>query len=74
MRVSFSLERPSRPNARPGGILRPRTSPLAGGSARASGTVDFEALASELAQEICGRIGNGVRRRRHLQVPEPRAQ
>ena len=31
---------------------------------------DLENLTSELTQEICGRIGNGVRRRRHLEVPQ----
>lgn len=58
MRVSFS----SRGS---GGIRRPERTAIP-----KSVPDDLENLTSELTQEICGRIGNGVRRRRHLEVPQ----
>jgi hypothetical protein len=60
MRVSFSSD--GAPGA---GIRRPRRLTEPGNAPR-----DLERLISELTEEIRGRVGNGVRRRRHLQVPE----
>jgi hypothetical protein len=58
MRVSFS----SRGTA---GIRRPERTAIPDPALR-----NLENLTSELTQEICRRIGNGVRRRRHLEVPQ----
>jgi hypothetical protein len=60
MRVSFSSR-----GAPDSGIRRPRRS-----AERGTGPQDLERLISELTEEIRGRVGNGVRRRRHLQVPQ----